>query len=81
MSSDTSGVPTGLSPRTTVFLCYINDIPKIVKLNIKLYAEDVLLYRNISSEEGSHILQEDLNALVLWAKKWQMNFNPWCWGQ
>ena len=23
-----------------------------------------------------HILQEDLNAIVLWAKKWQMNLNP-----
>jgi len=72
----TSGVPQGSVLGPLLFLCYINDIPKVVKSNIKLYADDALLYRNINSEEDIRILQEDLNALVLWAKKWQMNFNP-----
>ena len=75
MSSDIR-VPRGSVLGPLLFLCYINDIPNIVKSNIKLYADDALLYRNINSEEDIHILKEDLNALVLWAKKWQMNFNP-----
>ena len=68
-----SGVPQGsvLGP-----LCYINDIPTVVKSNIKLYADDALLYRNINSEEDITILQQDLISLSQWAKKWQMNFNP-----
>ena len=41
-----------------------------------LYADDALLYRNINSEEDITILQQDLNSLSQWAKKWQMNFNP-----
>jgi len=41
---------------------------KVVKSNIKLYADDALPYRNINSEENIHILEEDLNALVLCTK-------------
>ena len=54
----------------------INDIPTVVKSKIKLHAHDVLLYRNINLEEDIIILQEDLNTLFLWAKKWQLNFIP-----
>ena len=63
----TSGVPQGSVLGPLFFLCCINDIQKywnFKKINIKLYADDVraLLYRNIISEEGIHILQEDLNT-------------------
>ena len=71
-----SGVPQGSALGPLLFLCYINDIPTVVKSNIKLYADDALLYRNINSEEDITILQQDLNSLSQWAKKWQMNFNP-----
>ena len=71
-----SGVPQGSVLGPLLFLCYINDIPTVVKSKIKLYADDALLYRNINSEEDITILQQDLNSLSQWAKKWQMNFNP-----
>jgi len=76
--SVTSGVPQGSVLGPLLFLYYINDIPKIVKSSIKLYTDDALLCRNINLEEDIRILQEDLSALVLWAKKWQMNFDPEC---
>ena len=71
-----SGVPQGSVLGPLLFLCYINDIPTVVKSKIKLYADDALLYRNINSDEDITILQQDLNSLSQWAKKWQMNFNP-----
>jgi len=64
----TSRDPQGSVLGPQLFLCYINDIPEVMKSNIKLYADDALLYRNINSAEDIRILQEDLNALVLWAK-------------
>ena len=35
-----------------------------------------LLYRRINSTEDSEILQQDLNNLQDWEKKWMMSFNP-----
>ena len=70
-----SGVPQGSVLGPLLFLCYINDIPSAVKSKIKLYTDDALLYRDINSEDII-VLQEDLNTLSQWAKKWQMNFNP-----
>ena len=42
---------------------------------IKLYADDVLLYNTIHSQEDCHNLQQDLNLLEEWATKWKMSFN------
>ena len=65
-----SGVPQGSVLGPLLFLCYINDIPTVVKSKIKLYADDALLYRNINSDEDITILKQDLNSLSQWAKKW-----------
>ena len=36
---------------------------------IKLYADDILLYNTIHSQEDCHNLQQDLNLLEEWATK------------
>ena len=70
-----SGVPQGTVLGPLLFLVYINDMPECVKSEIKLFAEDSLLYRRIQNIADCHQLQEDLNKLQEWEQRWQMDFN------
>ncbi|XP_071480876.1 uncharacterized protein [Diadema antillarum] len=70
-----SGVPQGTVLGPLLFLCYINDLPDTVRSQIRLFADDCLLYRQIRNQEDHLILQNDLTALVSWAHKWGMCFN------
>jgi len=40
-----SEVPQGTVLGPLLFLCYINDLPTHLKSSVKLYADDVILYR------------------------------------
>ena len=42
---------------------------------IRLYADDILLFRQIHSIEDSLILQRDLDAIMKWSENWNMFFN------
>ena len=42
---------------------------------IRLFADDILLYRTIKPPNYRRILQEDLNTLTKWADDWTMEFN------
>ena len=44
-----SGVPQGTVLGPLLFLAYINDMPECVKSEIKLFADDSLLYRRIQN--------------------------------
>ena len=71
----TSGVPQGTVLGPTLFLIYINDIAENIKSNIRLFADDCVVYRQIDSTPDHVILQEDLNNLFDWSNTWQMKFN------
>ena len=70
-----SGVPQGTVLGSLLFLCHINGMPECVKSQIRLFADDCLLYRTIKNF-GDHVkLQQYLNNLIIWAEKWGMKFN------
>ena len=71
-----SGVPQGTVLGPLMFLLYINDIGSNVSSTIRLFADDSLLYREVKSDSECQQLQQDLDKLIDWSKRWQMNFNP-----
>ena len=59
-----------------LFLAYINNFPDAVKpSNIRLLADDSLLYRNICNQYNQELLQHDLQHLEDWENTWHMSFN------
>ena len=70
-----SGVPQGTVLGPLMLLLYINDISDNLTLHIRLFADDCIIYRTISSTSDSIHLQEDLDKIFEWAICWQMQFN------
>ena len=71
----TSGVPQGSVLGPILFLIYINDITINIHSEIRLFADDILLYRAIKLPNDHSMLQGDLNTLTKWADDWMMKFN------
>ena len=72
----TSGVPQGTVMGPVLFLAYINDLHEsITNSNVRLFAEDCVLYRDITDRNDTDLLQQDLDAFGRWEAKWLMEFN------
>ena len=56
-----SSVPQGTVLGPILFLCHINDLPKAVKSQVRLFADDCLLYRRSDSQQDHQILLSNLN--------------------
>jgi hypothetical protein len=59
----TSGVPQGSVLCPLLFLAYMNDIWRNTKSNIRLFADDCIIYRKINDSSDIDKLQKDLNKL------------------
>lgn len=70
-----SGVPQGSVLGPLFFLLYINDIVTNLSVKIRLYADDCVLYNEITTEEDQLRLNRDFNKAVQWCKQWQMCIN------
>ncbi len=71
----TSGVPQGLVLGPLLFVIFINDLPEVIKIHIKLYADDSKIFRIIESDTDAQRLQQDIDAAVEWSRRWLLPFN------
>ena len=72
----TSGVPhRGSVLGPALFQLFINDIISQTNSQIRLFADNTIVYRTINNYYHHHILKNDLSKLSSWAKDWQMDFN------
>ena len=62
-----SGVPQGSVLGPLFFVIFINDIIVNIKSNILIYADDIKIFKTISSMEDCLILQNDLTTFLHWS--------------
>ncbi|KAI8518891.1 hypothetical protein Bbelb_021480 [Branchiostoma belcheri] len=73
----TSGVPQGTVLGPILFLAYINDLPEhAVSAKVRLFADDCILQMPIYDKSDCAKLQEDIDNISLWERRWLMEFNP-----
>ena len=70
-----SGVPQGSVLGPILFIIYINDLPDIVKSQLKMFADDTKIYGKVNSQDDIYIIQKDLEHLQLWSEEWLLKFN------
>lgn len=75
ISDVTSGVPQGSVLGPLLFLIFINDLPQNISSQLRLFADDCILYRTIITPDDHLLLQNDLNLVSLWCSTWQMTLN------
>eukprot|EP00111_Clytia_hemisphaerica_P011109 TCONS_00032522-protein len=72
--SSTNSVVSGIPQRSVLgpllFVIYINDLPNNVISSIFLFADDTKIVKEINSFEDSLTMQQDINELENWSRKW-----------
>ena len=70
-----SGIPQGSVLGPILFAIFINDIPNGLNSLIKIFADDTKAYRAMKTPQDQMTLQEDIDNIYNWSKRWQLGFN------
>ncbi len=71
----TSSLVQGSVLGPVCFTMYINDLDIGVQSEISKFADDTKVICPIRNDRDQQRIQQDLDMLVTWARKWQMKFN------
>ena len=71
-----SGVPEGSILAPLIFSLFINDLPQTLDSECLMYADDVKIFRKISTPSDGRLLQDDLERLSAWSVRWGLTLNP-----
>ena len=72
----TSGVPEGSLLAPLLFSMFINDLPNNIDSGCLFYADDVKIFRKITSPADGLLIQRDLDHLSAWSVRWGLTLNP-----
>ena len=76
VKSSSHGVTHGVPQGSTLFLIYINDLPKVSNLKVRLFADDAILTLSNKDEKNlQHIMNDQLTKIDDWMKINQLTIN------
>ena len=70
-----SGVPQESILKPLLFAIYMNDLSQSLTSSVFMFTDDTKLIHTIQSVVDHDQLQTDLNCLLKWCVKWELNFN------
>ena len=71
----TSGVPQGSVLGPILFFIFKNDLPDVIRVMIRMYADDSEILRRLKAPDHVNQVQVSVNNSVKWTNIWQMFYH------